>query len=89
VHCGIPFVGFLGSTRTTQCKSLFKEYISLDDMDSKTATIGIGHLDRFCNRVTEVTLNFKSVSALNTDSSEIETGRFLIIIESGFSEGNW
>lgn len=71
VHCGMPLMGLQGSTIITQCKSLFKEHISLDDLDSNTAFIDIGDLERFWNRVTEVTLNSKSVSALNMDSSEI------------------
>jgi len=53
----VTFVVFLASTKTTQYKSLFREYnISLDDLDSKTLTIGIGHLERFRNRVTESTM---------------------------------
>lgn len=52
----MPFIGFFGSTWTTKYKSLFKENISLDDYESKTATMGIRHLDLFCKRVTDIIL---------------------------------
>lgn len=78
--------GFLGSTM--QCKSMLREYIFVDDLESLTATISMRHLKRFCNRVTDVILNYKSVKVIKIDSSDIENGRFLIIIDSCLSDGS-
>lgn len=47
IHCGVSFDGLLSSTITTQCKSLFREYIPLDGFDSSTDTIGSGFLNLF------------------------------------------
>jgi len=43
----MSFDGLLGSTTTTQCKSLVKEYIPMDGFDNNTATIGNGFLNFF------------------------------------------
>lgn len=72
--------GLLGSTTTTQCRSLFREYIPVEGFDSSTATIGSGFLNLFCRRVTDVTSNFSSMSSLYIHCSAIFTGRFMIII---------
>jgi len=87
VHWRIFFVDFLDSTSAIQFNSLFKEHISLAYLDSWTVAIGIYRT--VLKTVTEFILNYKSVRALHMDPSEIDTVRFLIIIESYFSVGNW
>lgn len=44
-------------------KSVNRIYF-FDYLENITATMGIGHLKRFCNRVSDVILNSKSIKAL-------------------------